>query len=101
MTPRTRNHSFSLVELVIVLVIIGVIAAIAVPRITRGATKAGATALMADLAVLRCAIEYYRAEHEGSFPTTNQFVDQMTMFSNTAGDTFASSADVANEIICL
>ena len=96
---RTWDNAFSLVELVIVLVIVGVIAAIAVPRLTRGATGAGATALKADLAALRNAIELYRAEHEGAFPTVNQFVDQMTKFSNTTGDAFATSADVANGIV--
>ena len=99
MYERTKGRAFSLVELVIVLVIIGVIAAIAVPRLTRGATNASATALAADLAALRNAIELYRAEHEGAFPTVNQFVDQMTKFSNTTGDAFATSADVANGIV--
>ena len=97
---KTRSGSaFSIVELVIVLVIIGVIAAIAVPRLTRGATNASATALASDLAALRKAIELYRAEHEGSFPTVAKFVEQMTQFSNVAGTSFAANADVANGIV--
>ena len=61
---KTRGGGFSLLELVIVVVIIGVISAIAIPRMTRGASNAGATALRANLAVLRNAIEIYRAEHQ-------------------------------------
>ena len=57
MAVRSVDRAFSLVELVIVLVIIGIVAAIAVPRITRGATRASAVALRSDLATLRNAIE--------------------------------------------
>ena len=99
MNGREQNRAFSLVELVIVLVIIGVIAAIAVPRLTRGATNASATALAADLAALRNAVELYRAEHEGAFPTVAGFVNQMTLFSDTAGTSTAAAADVGNGIV--
>lgn len=99
MQKQARNKAFSLVELVIVLVIIGVIAAIAIPRLTRGATNAGATAVAADLAALRNAIELYRAEHEGIFPSAANFSSQMTQFSNLAGDTFSATAVVATGIV--
>jgi len=95
---RTRRQAFTLVELVIVLVIIGVVAAIAVPRLSRGATNASATAVTADLVMLRKAIELYRAEHEGIFPTVNDFVDQMTMFSNVGGNSFSATPDIPNGI---
>ena len=94
-----RNRGFSLVELVIVIVIIAVISAIAIPRLTRGASNAGSAALKGDLAVLRNAIEQYRAEHEGKLPTVDNFSDQMTKFSNLAGDTFATSANTSSGII--
>ena len=93
-----RDHAFTLVELVIVLVIIGVVAAIAVPRLSRGATNASATAVTADLVMLRKVIELYRAEHEGTFPTVSDFVSQMTMFSNVDGDSFAVNPDLPNGI---
>ena len=96
--PR-MGQAFSIIELVIVLVIIGVIAAIAVPRLTRGATNASATALAADLAALRNAVELYRAEHEGSFPTVANFVNQLTQFSDTPGTGFGAVADVGNGIV--
>ena len=99
MAVRSADRAFSLVELVIVLVIIGIVAAIAVPRITRGATRASAVALRSDLATLRNAIELYRAEHEGALPAVGRFADQMTKFSNLAGNAFSTSPDVANGIV--
>ena len=99
MNRNSMNRAFSLVELVIVLVIIGVIAAIAVPRLTRGATNASATALDANLAAMRNAIELFRAEHEGAFPTTANIVNQLTQFSDVTGTNFSATADVANNIV--
>lgn len=96
---RVTNRAFSLVELVIVLVIIGIVAAIAVPRLTHGATNASAVALKSNLAMLRNAIELYRAEHEGAVPTIAKFTAQITKFSNVTGTSFAAIARVADGVI--
>jgi general secretion pathway protein G len=79
-----------------VIVIIGIIAAIAVPRISRGAKGAAESAVKSDLAVLRQAIDMYSAEHNGLFPGKNKqdgtaggtnvdFVAQLTKFSDVSG----------------
>lgn len=96
---RNRKKGFSLVELVIVVVIIGIIAVIAIPRMTRGASNSSASALRGDLAVMRNAVELYRAEHDGQFPTLASFVSHMTSFSNLAGDSFDTVANVGSGII--
>ena len=98
-----NRRGFSLVELVIVILIIGVIAAIAVPRIASGGRGATEAALVADLKVLRHAIEIYAAEHDGQFPgaaadgggngpgTAGAFASQLTKYSSDSGlvsDTF-------------
>lgn len=63
-----RTRAFSLVELVIVTVIIGIIAAIAVPRFSRAAESARQGTLRATLARLQSAIDQYTAEHAGLSP---------------------------------
>lgn len=63
-----RARAFSLVELVIVTVIIGIIAAIAVPRFSRAAETARENALVADLSLLQSAIDRYTTEHSGLSP---------------------------------
>lgn len=76
-----------MIELVIVVVILGIIGAIAVPRLSRGAAGAKESALVADLASLRRAIELYAAEH-GAFPTDKTTIAaQLTQYSNLAGNT--------------
>lgn len=96
---KTRGGGFSLLELVIVVVIIGVISAIAIPRMTRGASNAGATALQANLAVLRNAIEIYRAEHQGAFPSAESFKQQLTMYTKADGTNWNVAPDTDTDRI--
>ncbi len=95
---QTATGGFSLVELVIVVVIMGIIAAIAIPRLSRGARTAGASALRGDLATLRNAIELYAAEHDGNYPDAN-IVDQLTKYSNLVGDTFSTTKDSSTGVV--
>lgn len=87
---QVRKPGFSLVELVIVVVIIGVIAAIAVPRISRGAKGANESAVRANLAAFRTAIDLYAAEHGGAWPGADSleatFIDQLTNKTDSAGN---------------
>jgi prepilin-type N-terminal cleavage/methylation domain-containing protein len=88
---KKRTAAFSLVELVIVIVIIGVIAAIAVPRIGRGAKGAADSALRANLATLRNAIDLYAVEHGGKYPasttaTSAAFENELTQKTDVSGN---------------
>lgn len=70
---RSRHHArarpaFSLVEAAIVVVIIGIVAAIAVPRMGAAAVRARIGSLRANLAALDRAAEMYAAEHAGRCP---------------------------------
>jgi len=80
-----KHFAFSLVELVIVLVILGVIAAIAIPRMTKGAQGAEVRGLVADLAQMRKAIEFYRIEHK-NYPTVADIAGQLTVKTNPVGN---------------
>ncbi|MFG0292994.1 MAG: type II secretion system protein [Phycisphaerales bacterium JB065] len=90
MNLSIRRRGFSLIELVIVIVIIGIIGAIAVPRMSRAATGAADSSLVADLNVLRTAIDLYQAEHGGTYPTFADFVAQLTTYTDAAGNDNAS-----------
>lgn len=90
MYANRQARGFSLVELVIVVVIVGLLAAIAIPRFSRGAAGATDSALSGDLTVLRNAIEMYGAEHNGTYPAAATFAAQLTQYSNLAGATSAA-----------
>ena len=88
---NTRTHSrvraFSLIELVIVIVIIGILASTAIPRLSRGAAGARSAALDTDLAVVRRAIYRYAIEHQNAYPgpSAAEFANQLVMYSGKSG----------------
>ena len=87
---RGRVPAFSLVELVIVIVIIGLLAAIAVPRFQQGASGADSAALTSNLRTLREALELYKVEH-GKYPDDKSTIEaQLTQFSDIDGNTSAT-----------
>ncbi len=102
---RKMRGGFSLIELVIVVVIIGIIGAIAIPRMSRGAEGAADSALTANLAVLRNALDLYATEHTGQFPTLSQLnagingnagVNALLGYSNAVGDSFNATKDTTH-----
>ena len=60
---NNKRHAFSLVELVVVVLILGIIAATAAPRMFDAAGDARQNSTKASLAVLRDAIVLYEAQN--------------------------------------
>lgn len=94
---RPRRRAFSLLELVVVITILGVVAAIAIPRmglVSRGARQA---ATRASLFGLQQAIDHYAAEHGGRLPastedglgnaagSSNAFRNQLVYYTDARG----------------
>jgi prepilin-type N-terminal cleavage/methylation domain-containing protein len=103
MNRRRINRALSLVELIIVIVILGIIAAISIPRISSGSRNESESVLRANLTDLRNAIDWYYSEHHNTFPAqagdgTNAadsegaFINQLTMYSDATG-TVSSAKD--------
>ncbi len=88
---HNNRRAFSLIELVIVVVILGIIGAVAIPRMSRGAAGAADSALVADLAVLRNAIDLFNAEHASTYPAVGTIANQLTQFSDISGAAQATS----------
>lgn len=75
------RRGFSLIELVIVVVIIGVITAIAIPRMSSARERAQAAAVSDGVAKIDTAIQLYKAEHLGRNPC--QDVDGSISYDST------------------
>ena len=68
------KKGFSLVELMIVVAVLGILAAIVVPQFQSQATEAKESAAKSNLRTLRGAIELYTAQHSGippGYPNNN------------------------------
>lgn len=64
----TRRTGFTLVELVVVVLILGILAAVAIPRMTASTATAKSNSAKQSLAVVREAIELYKANN-GVYPS--------------------------------
>ena len=75
--PRIRTRSaFSLVELVVVILIVGILAAVAAPKMFNTASDARTNSTRASLVVVRDAIELYKAKN-ASFPTDENLTTEL------------------------
>lgn len=68
----------------------GIVAAVAIPRISQGSNSAAESALVKDLSVLRNAIDMYAGEHNGAFPADATVEEQLTMYTDISGATSAT-----------
>jgi general secretion pathway protein G len=68
---RALQHGFTLIELMVVLVIIGVLAALIVPNVLDRADDARVTAAKTDIANLTQALKLYKLDNQ-RYPTSEQ-----------------------------
>ena len=69
---RSREHSgFTLIEVLVVMVILGILAAIIVPRIMDRPEQARVVAAKSDIRAIVSALDLYRLDN-GTYPSTDQ-----------------------------
>jgi general secretion pathway protein G len=111
---KLHAQGFTLIELLIVVIIIAILAAIAIPQFSNTTADAQESTLDANLNNLRSAIEMYRVQHNNVFPaaaassggsncpaggtagnaavnTADAFRDQLLGYSDAAGHTCSVS----------
>ena len=88
------KSGFSLVEILIVVAILGILAAIVIPQFTEASTEAKFSSLCSDLHTLRSQIELYKMQHNDTPPSFANFVAQMTTYTDIYGNTNAAKTVV-------
>ena len=66
--PRVARHGFTLVEVLIVVVILGILAATVLPQFTSATEDAKESALKQNLQQIRSQIDLYKFQHNGEVP---------------------------------
>ena len=67
---RTHRKGFTLVEILIVVIILGILAAIVIPQFTSASQDARKNSLTSQLQTLRSQIELYKLQHLDALPST-------------------------------
>jgi len=62
------NQGFTLIEILIVVMVLGILAMVIVPQITVSTTDAKVSTLQTNLVAMRNAVELYSIEHNGAYP---------------------------------
>ena len=88
------KHGFTLVEILIVVVILGILAAIVIPQFTEASTEAKTSSLCTDLQTLRSQIELYKVQHNDVPPAYATFLAKMSLYSDINGNTNAAKTAV-------
>lgn len=101
------SNGFTLIEMLIVIIILGILAMVIIPQITVSQDDAKISALKTNLGGIRSAIELYYAQHNNTYPGTKKvdgtgtdvadaaesltaFNAQMMQFSDATGKTAAT-----------
>lgn len=81
-----RRSGFTLIEIMIVVVILGILASTVLPQFSNSQGTAQETALVTNLNMLRSQIQLYKLQHNGANPSTD-IVNQLTAKTNLDGTT--------------
>jgi len=84
---RTRQSGFTLVEILIVVIILGILAAIVIPQFTEASSDARLSSMTSDLQTVRSQLELFKVQHLDVYPALATFGDQLTGTTDINGDT--------------
>ncbi|MFN3166074.1 MAG: type II secretion system protein [Phycisphaeraceae bacterium] len=82
--PTQPRRGFSLIELLIVVSVLAILAAIVVPRFSNAGDKATSGALVTQLRTIKQSLVRYSSEHGNDYPTEAQLVtNQWQVLTNS------------------
>lgn len=87
----SKNSGFTLVEILVVVVLLGILAIIVVPHFTGAGTEARTSTMSTDLRRIRSQIEFYKFQHNEQLPAftgeaSDEFFRRMTTKTDADGD---------------
>ncbi|MBN2375402.1 MAG: prepilin-type N-terminal cleavage/methylation domain-containing protein [Sedimentisphaerales bacterium] len=68
MYKQKRASGFTLIEILIVVIILGILAAIVIPQFTEASSEARESSLVSNLQTLRSQLGLYKVQHNDEYP---------------------------------
>jgi general secretion pathway protein G len=90
---NSSKSAFTLVEILIVVIILGILAAIVIPQFTEASNDARLSALQNDLQTVRSQLELYKVQHLDNYPAAATLVSQLTSRTDIIGNVMATGGD--------
>ena len=98
-----KNKGFTLVEILIVVIILGILAAIVIPQFTEASNDARDSALQSDLQTMRSQLELFKVQHLEKYPwdinasiTSDELKTILTSRTNQAGTVMPTGGAAAD-----
>ncbi|MFI5380231.1 MAG: prepilin-type N-terminal cleavage/methylation domain-containing protein [Tepidisphaerales bacterium] len=88
MFARYTKRGFTLVEILIVVIILGILAAIVIPQFTNASQDARKSSLVSQLQTLRSQIELFKLQHGDQLPDLATSWDPLTTVTTYNGVNF-------------
>ncbi len=82
LTKRNKRRGFTLIEVLLVLAILGVIAAMVIPNLLGRQRQANIDATKLSIGGLENALKLYAVDHNGEFPTTGEGIEALLTAPN-------------------
>ena len=88
-----RKNGFTLVEILIVVIILGILAAVVIPQFSDASDDTRSSSAMTNLKTVRSQLQLYKAQHNETWPDAAD-LGQMTTFTDAEGTTNATQTAV-------
>jgi len=89
------SRGFTLIEILIVVIILGILAAIVIPQFSNASTSAKTSAVLSTAQSLRQQVALYKLQHNDKLPdgsTSAKFWTAMTTQTDSTGTAYAAGA---------